>query len=490
MPDLISTPSSFGDSAVEVYYGGQRLYPAPLIDWERTYTRNAQDNALSQEDTWTLRGIYLNNDNMGYENVVTNMDYLKNIFAQDGLELVIKAGAASATLPSGTLITSGVYPFVNSISIPEGSNQFHRFNYEIQLVAKTAASGVSGVVEDASDQWDYSENADRLTTTVQHTVSAKGVNTNVSGVSNALDNAKDFVDSRLGPGAAPSNYPSYVVPGDVDGDTSTIYEYQRTRAERVDIETGTYEVTETFVYVSGTVPYNDRKEYSFDKNAEGVSTVSLVGSVEGYPRSDGTDEPYAAFYNAQSGYSEAVEPYLYAEANEVYSRWGGSGALSTKRVRYAISEARFAGTLSYDVQFTDDPNEDLPSGIVEQSIEITRSDSVRLQQSHVIPHRRIGNIIQDIGTPTPGSIRIIASAKAENTGDEVADTNRAISHIQDLINQQRPNPAEFINLRIESKEQSHDKLSLTANASVVYAFTVDLASTQSADSDITLNPVV
>lgn len=488
MPDLISSPSSFGDSAVEVYYGGQRLYPAPLIDYERSYTRNNVDEVLSYEDTYVLKGIYLNNDNMGYENVVTSMEQLKDIFDTDGLELVIKAGAANATLPSGTLITSGIYPYVESISIPEAPTQFHRFDYEVRLTAKVAATE-SGVVSSSSDRWVYTETGDRLTTIVQHSVSAVGINTNTSGTSNALNNAKDYVDTRLGLSNNPANYPSYVFPGDVDGDTSTIFEYQRTRVENVDVDSGSYEVTETFVFVSGTLPYSDGRTYQFDTDREGISTVQVNGTIEGYPRSDGTNNPFAGFYNAQSGFANAIEPLLHTEASEVYSRYGGSGTLAAGPIQYSITENRFLGTLQYALTYTDDPNEDLPSGIVEQKIEVTRSDSVRLKQSHVIPHRRIGNIIQDIGTPTPGSIRVSASARAENTGDAVADTNRAISHIQDLINQQRPNPAEFITLILESKEQSHDKLSLTATASVVYAFTVDLVNTQSADSDILLNPV-
>lgn len=488
MTDIISSPSSFGDSAVEFYYGGQRLYPAPLMSFARAFIRNDVDEPLSYEDTYVLQGLYLNNDNMGYENVVTSMESLKEIFAEDGLELVIKAGAANATLPSGTVITSGIYPYVDSIDIPESENQFHRFDYEVTLIAKTAASGVSGVVESSSDKWNYTESGDRLTTIVTHSVSAKGINTNTSGVSNALQNAKDYVDAKLGIGNAPAGYPSYVVPGDVDGDTSTLFEYQRTRSESVDVDTGSYEVNETFVYVSGTVPYSDSRTYQYSKDREGIVTIQVNGTVEGYPRSDGTDEPYAGFYNAESGYQNALYPHLYTEANEVYARYGGSGTLATGAIQYSITEARFNGTLQYALTYTDDPNENLPSGIVEQSIQVDRTDAIRMRQSHVIPHRRIGNIVQDIGTPTEGQIRITASAKAENTGDEVVDTNRAISHIQDLINQNRPNPNDFIQLYMGGKKQQHDKKSLSASATVTYNFIVDLATVQEANTDVILNP--
>jgi len=490
MGDILSSPSTqYSLSAVELYYGGQRLYPAPLVSFERNVVRSSDDSALTYEDTWTLRGIYLNNDNMGYENVVTNMEMLKSIFASDGLELQIKAGAGSASLPSGTLITSGVYPVVQSVSIPEANTQFHRFEYEVTILAKTAASGVTSAVEDASDSWQFQESDDRLTVSVTHSVSAKGSNTNPSGSSNALENAKTYVDARLGAANVPSSYPSYVIPGDVDGDTSTIFEYQRTRSENVDVEAGSYEVTETFVYVSGTVPYSDSRTYSFQKNQDGVVTVGVQGSVEGYPRTDGTNNPYAGFYNAQSGFENAIEPLIHSDASSVYSAYGGSGTLYNKTMAYGITENRFLGTLAYDIQYTDDPSENLPSGIVEQSLQVQRTDAIRMRQSHVIPQRRIGNIVQDIGTPTEGVIRITASAKAENTGDEVADTNRAISHIQDLINQNRPNTNDFINIYIAGKEQSSDRKSLTANATITYNFIVDLATVQEANTDVILNPI-
>lgn len=489
MSDLLSTPSSYGSAAVELYYGGQRLYPAPLIDWSRAIVRDSDDGALLYEDTWVLRGLYLNNDNMGYENVAVQMETLKNIFAQDGLELQIKAGGASATLPSGTLITSGVYPIVESIGIPESNSQFHRFDYEVTLMATTAASGAVSAVEDASDSWEFTEDSERMAVTVQHSISAKGANTNPSGTSNSLENAKAWVDARLGAANVPSGYPSYVFPGDVNGDTSTIFEYQRTRVESVDVETGSYQVTETFVYVSGTAPYSDSRTYNFDKNADGVVTVSVQGTIEGYPRTDGTNNAYGGFYNAQSGWKNGIEPNVYADAAAVYSVYGGSGTLFTKQVSYGIGENRYRGTLTYNISFTDDPAEDLPSGIIEQSISVQRTDAIKMRQSHAIPHRRIGNIIQDIGTPTEGQIRLTASAKAENTGDELADTNRAISHIQDLINQNRPNPNDFIQLYVASKDQAHDRKSLTASANITYNFTVDLATVQEANTDVILNPI-
>ena len=491
MADIISVPSRFGSPQWELYYGGQRLHPAPLVAFSRSFNRNDNDEALSYEDKWTLTGLYLNQPSGCYEDVVENQTNIKEMFASDGLELTIQAGAAHQNLPSGTLVTSGIYPYVESLDLPQANDQFYRFNYEVVLVAKSAADGVSGVVDSSQDTWSYEEQADSATTSVSHTISAVGLNTAVSGnPSNALTNAKAFVDSRLGSANAPSGFPSYVVPGDVDDVSSNIFEFQRSRTESVDVETGSYEVTEVFAYVSGVLPYAENRTYQYDKDSEGIVNIGVQGTIQGYPRSDGTADPYAAFYNAQSGYINTIEPALGTDASGVYSTYGGSGTLSiTNPQSLSITENRFLGTLAWSVSYTDDPAEALPSGIVEQSLGIQRKDGVRLMVSHVIPQRRLGNILQDINTSTPGNIVITASAKSENTNDVVADVNRAISHCQDLVNQNRPNAAEFINLRLTDVTQNHSKIDLTATVSVTYEFVMDLATVNSPDSDIILFPI-
>lgn len=487
MPDVISTPSHFGSPAWELKYGGQRLYPSPLIEFSRAINRNENDVALSQEDTWSLHGVYLNDPSGCYSDVVTNMENLKRIFATDGLELTIAAGVANSHLPSGTLIVSGVYPHITSINIPESNEQFHKFEYTVTLVAKTAASGVSGVVQSSQDNWSFEENAEYGVTTVNHNVSAVGINTATSGSpSNALINAKAFVLSRLGSSHVPSGCPIYVVPGS----GSNIFEYQRSRTESVEAEGGSYEVTEIFTYVSGTLPYADSRTYGYEKDSEGITTITVQGTIQGYPRSDGTAVPYGAFYNAQSGFLNTIRGLIPTDASGIYSVYGGSGTLSVNNPQgISLTENRFLGTFAYSYTFTDNPREVLPSGIVEQTLSIQRKDSIRLMVSHAIPFRRLGNVLQDIATPTPGTITIAASAKSANTGDVIADVNRAISYVQDLINQNRPNPAEFISLRLTDVSQDHNKLELTAQANVVWEFVIDLAQVNNPNSDIILFPI-
>lgn len=492
MPNLISTPSPYGSPAVELFYGGQRLYPAPFIDYSKTINRNEIDVATFSEETYTLNGVYLNLPSGAYSDVVAGMESLKTIFAQDGLELQIKAGAANTKLPSGTLIVSGLYPFIRSIGIPK-DNHYHRFDYTVELVVKSSVSGVSGVTSANTDSWQCDEDPENASTKLTHRVTAVGINTSVSGSpSNALTNAKNFVLSRLGSGNIPSGFPLFVVPGDVTQPPYRIYELSRSRSESFDSQGGTYEVSEEFVITSGTIPYSHGRSADFSQNSDGIASISIQGTIQGLLRTDGSNTPFNGFYNAQSGFNNSIRPQIGSYASDVYSLYGGSGTLATGNpVSVSISENRYLGTLTYTFEFSDDPALLLPSGIVEHSISVQRKDAIRVYASHAIPQRRLGNILQDIQTPTEGTITVVASAKAVNTGNAVYDTNVALSHVQDLINQNRPNPSAFITLRLDENGVSFEtnKLELTASASITYIFTVDLISVQAPDSDIVLPPV-
>lgn len=491
MANLISSISPFGSPEWELYYGGQRLYPSPLISFSRAYNRNSVDVSLNLQDTWTLQGVYLNAPSGCYSTTVTNMETLKSIFLQDRLELVIKAGAASRVLPSGTVIVSGIYPYIESISIPTRNDQFYRFDYEVTLSNKIAASGTSGVIQSSDDTWSYEENSDYYSVTVNHTVSAVGVNTSQSGTaSNAVANAKAFVASRTGIANAPSGFPIYVEPGSVSGVSGTLYELQRTRRENLNIEQGSYEVSESFVYGSGTRPFAETRTYTYDKDSNGIVTINVQGTVQGFKRTDGTNTAVNGFYNAQSGFSNHIKPTIATDVSGVYQYWGGSGTLGIySPTNTSITENRYLGTVGYSYTFTDDPARVLPSGIVDQSLSVQRTDAVRVFVTHAIPFRRLGDVLQDLATPTLGNISIAATAKSENTGDVVSDVNRAISHVQNLINQNRPNPDEFITLRLVSLNQENSKLQLSASATAVYEFTVDLATVNTSSSDIILTPV-
>jgi hypothetical protein len=240
------------------------------------------------------------------------------------------------------------------------------------------------------------------------------------------------------------------------------------------------------------MPYTHGRNADFAKGSDGIITVSIQGNVQGLGRTDGLNNQSNGFYFAQSGFNTSIQPNISTYALDVYALYGGSGTLATSNpLSYNISENRYLGTLTYSIEYSDDPAVNTPSGIVEQSLEVSRKDAIRVYASHAIPHRRLGNILQDIGTTSEGSITITASAKALNTGDEVYDTNVAIAHVQTLINSVRPNTADFITLRLDENGVSfeNNRLDRTASATVTWIFTLDLISVQAPDADIVIPPI-
>lgn len=489
MPNLISRLSPFASPTVEIYYGGQYLYPAPLIDYSKSFVRNAVDETLSIEETYTLRGIFLNSSGF-YHQSIQGMNDLRSIFGQDRLEFEIRAGSNNVALPSGTKIVSGLYPIITRVGIPEREDQWGRFDYEVELLIKSAASGVSGVVSSSQNSWDASEQAEDGSTRLTHRISAVGINTATSGAaSNALTNAKNYVVGLIGTGTL-GTLPAFCSPPSGFSTNYRIYELTRSRAESFSTSDGTYEVTEVFILISGTLPYTNNRTFDWSKDKDGVVTITINGTLQGAGRTDGTATQYTAFYLAQSGYLNSIYPALPSDASGIYTSYGGSGTLNVNNpTARNITENRFLGTVSYSITYSDNPADNLPSGIAEQSLTIRRDDPITLFASHIIPQRRLGNILQNIGTPTEGRITISARIKATTTGDNIADTNTAISYAQDLINQNRPNPNDFITLRLESVSIEPDKLNLSVDATVTYVFTIDLAQVPQPDSDITFNPV-
>lgn len=251
MPTPESSLPGINPSYIEVAYGGSVLTPSPLIQHSVQIERDDSDNREVIRTTRTLTGTILTSG-IGYHFVRQKQRELEDTFSADNLEFTITATADHPCLVPGTPIESGVFPIVQSIDIQEDT-QFNRLDYTIVLEDATAPSGVSGLVTNLSNTWQYSENEAECLVDITHSVSAQGVNTSVSGLpSNALQNAKDRVLSLVGLQHAPSGFPGYVQPD--SGSNVRFYEITTSREESVALEDATYSITENFKLVSGLLP--------------------------------------------------------------------------------------------------------------------------------------------------------------------------------------------------------------------------------------------
>jgi hypothetical protein len=109
-------------AAVEVYYNGCKLTPAPLIDW--TVEPQFNDTGIRTADLnrLTLTGTVLVTPSGSYEQMYTKQEELRTAFSEDEKDFVILAGPANKTLAEGAVICSGLKPKITSLTIPADTN--------------------------------------------------------------------------------------------------------------------------------------------------------------------------------------------------------------------------------------------------------------------------------------------------------------------------------------------------------------------------------
>lgn len=486
-------------AAVEVYYNGCKLTPAPLIDWvvepqfDDSGVRTADLNRL------TLTGTVLVSPSGSYEQMYTKQEELRTAFSVDEQDFAILAGPGNKTLAEGVVICSGLKPKITNLNIP-ADTQFHRIDYTIEMEDLVTVSGVSGVTSSLSDQWTFREDADTCTVQVTHQVSAEGID----GESDKFDQALRAVKTRLGIDKLPIALPCFVEPNasGLFGIThpsnpagGPIFEVSVQREEVADVANGTYQATEVFTIVSGVPFYFVQRTEAFEENAEGVANVTLAGTIQGLGRTITSQVPQGGvgFERASSGFINHVKPMLKWDASGVYEKYKEgavpSGLAIFNPTSFSITENKCRGTIDFSITYTDDPSANLPSGIVNSACSVAVTNGIRLFVNHAIPFRRLGGIVQDIKTTTEGAISIQCQATAKNTGDSTGDTNRAIAYVQDEINRLKAlhaDVANFVTLRISNFTEQFSENDLTSQATLDFAFTVDLADVPDVNSDISL----
>jgi len=477
MADPRSTLPGLTPAYIELRYGDAVLVPTPLIAFQQTIDFDEAGNRQSITETRTLNGSILTSG-LGYHEVARLQSELESAFSVDGNELTIRSTADNPCLAADTYIVSGIFPKVLSIDITEDI-QVNRLDYSIVL--ENVGSGVAGNVEDFSNSWQFTENDSDCAIDITHSISAKGIDSSTSGsASNAFENARAYVSQFLGLQGAPSGFPIYAHPP--SGSNVGFHEISTSRSETVNLADGTYAVTEDFKLVSGLQPYVEQRTGQVQIDEENVTTVTLQGTVQGLGRTNEADPEAAGrtsggigFIHALSGFNNAVRPNFHSDAIVVYDRFGGSGTLVVTPQSLSITQNQCAGTIAYNVTFTDDPAENLPSGIQESTCSVQVGHPVRETALQNTPFRSLGPIFQRICTTTQGTYQVQCNVTATNTGDRITDTNRAIEYAESEMTRLSPNPSDYSDIYISARSQTTDDNNRTVSASITWSFSQDLA---------------
>ena len=412
------------------------LVPAPLVNFSKEYIIDGAGEVIGNEYTFTLEGVLLPNRG----NPIATSGAITSSFSTAGWassedpcddpshglsdqELLISTMAKQEELRrvfSGNAVQIELIGYENSqgikfvgdvvdIDFGQEGRWILPCPYTITMRTSNFVESVEAglfpanstennhvfYVQSASEDWALEEADLPIVSTgnlgviarsfvVSHNVNAVGQRVYESGGAFASglepwQQASGYVNSVIGLGF--SNFPSGLL------NPATNYGYQtanRTFTEAIDKRGGGYTVTESFfVYDSGLLPSgtqaSETVDFSVDRGEDGVTSVTINGSIEGFYTKDptsGSDSGIDKYPNA-TGYFNTVEPVIYERAK----KGAALSWLNPIPRSIAVSRNPGAGTVNYSYAYTDTLPNLIPGSLTED-----------IQISDVYPRQIIATI--------------------------------------------------------------------------------------------------
>ena len=421
-------------------YGDYRFKPAPVFSVQTEYLKTPDGRGFGQLNTLSCQGhLILTGQDLSLGITGLFNEYiadLKQALDADGKLLHIHCGEPAT---DGNTIISG-YPTIESFNIENKSDNFTRradFTLDFKLPGFTGVSGDAfnnctfpPFIETVSESWDVEVRDEQFGTVyegvkfpvalnVTHSldVTARLVYTGVEKTNNLFEDAKRYASGIFNSGtyngltegeirmtgllSAPSGQP-----------------YNQIRQISCNKTEGTINVVENFVFMgTGSIlgqPMPRGAVETFDLNvnvAENISTINVQGEIQGlasidYTGSDPLGTPDVTAWEAAEAYFNAIEPTFIRRASGVYGMSGVSGCGTTAQLNPAPISRTIgcnprAGTISYDYQF-DNTSKYCITGecLISQNISIDDQLATDVFASHVALGRKLGPVLQDIGTTT------------------------------------------------------------------------------------------
>ncbi len=448
--------------SVKMFYGLYQFVPVPIFSWNTETVRDSALNEIFLRHTLDFTGVLLGSPSESgtFDQLFQKKTQLQQALASGHKHFRI--------LSNNNTVLSGVFPRVNNVSIAEGV-WANRIDYTFSL--EYDEDFYNNSIQSYNESWAFEESDDRRSATARHDISSVGLNTNPSGINNAFVNAKSFVLGKTGYANVIAGTPAFV---QVSGVSFNAYEELRT--EQADVQAASYGVSEVYTLSSGNFIHTFNG--ALQQAEDGIRTINLDGNIRGLGRGD------VAFTRALSAWNTKVKTKLPLLASGIYLELGGDATLFTNNFKNLnITRNSFAGILSYSASFTDSEADNLPSGIQDFTLTISDQLPIRIFASFAIPERSLGNVVQDISTTSEGTFSIQGNA----IGKQGFTFSDLLSFVQDKINQNRPNPASYITLRLDQKQLNKDFDKNTVQFNVSWKYTKDLSSAELGNQDIILN---
>lgn len=314
----------------QVFYGGEEIVA------DIGYIRSVGDNNanISFGEKWQTNTTYTLS---GYifgctaEDIFTLQQTLAHRLRKDYQTLSIIDTEGTAIEVPLTRVASIAFDSSRYIG-------FVPFTITIEAIPEDLFEGEYGVTE-PSDEWSFSEDLDG-TVEVTHTVSARGLNTD-SENNNALTNAKNFVESRLGfdPNAISTIFFSS---DNLEGRTPNERTAQSNRFE------GTHSATETYRFDKNGVA-NDptilRYEIDIERNPEGFWELGIDGDFRG--------DQDVNFETLRTQFNNIDFEVL---ADDAYNSLNPAQTWNLSPVNFSTTENKYEREISFSYTYDNNPN--------------------------------------------------------------------------------------------------------------------------------------
>jgi hypothetical protein len=408
--NVIVTPR-YATGNVRMIYGGYEFAPVPIINYAREIVRDEANNKFFNRVTLGCQGALLaQSGQISFGQLdKTKFVALKNALAIDRQLLTI-------THQSG-YFASGVYPRIENFQTGDTNNWVSYLRYSFNFVWEEEFTK-DQAVQSFSENWQWQETEDGRVE-VSHQIQAKGLNTNRDQSNNALQNARRFVQTKLGPGSIPILFPTQI--SVIYGKGLNVTYIRRLYQEQANPSDGSYYITENFILVSGHgLNYAHKRNSQISTDQNNYSTLSVTGEIQGQGNT-----PDERTNNASAAWL-SIKSTLYNIATEDYTDLGGSRTLQLTPLSINATTNPGAGKINYTYTFTDRLVDTNATNIISRDLTINRKDPIHIFVSKVIPGRTGGPVVQDIGTTNEGTYQISGKIVGVTLNDAINYANYLI----------------------------------------------------------------
>lgn len=396
-----------------VSYNSKKIIPAPQMTIVKEYQRVGDGAIVGKIYKISLKGSliadmgspnstgvfweaggYPNNESIPASerlaSIQRKQDALMKLFADDGKSLDVQT-------PEGNKQSFKCNPRCTNIDFAEGlwvDRCDYTISLEVDSIMPATDDSFTEYISDANETWSVETNEDQpegLTDTrtykITHTISAVGkrhFDGNDALTKEAWQQAKDYVTSRLGLdntiALAPDvlNLPSYYTG------------YNHIRTQQVDEKGGSFEVTENWVFCSGTAieEFNVDVTKSLDNP---YSKVTLQGTIKGLEQRD------ANLGLVKNKYDNAYLKYTWASGQALIRAQQYSNLiLNTTPVSTTFGTNVLAGTITYNYEYDTRPTQ--ITGARSMTVNVNDTRAGQSYATIFVLGRTNGPVIQDLKT--------------------------------------------------------------------------------------------